>query len=91
LCPDHRTPPEVQSEDNYFFRLSDFRETLLAAITDENHPNHFKIYPMQRRNEVIGKLKQEINDISISRATLTWESHCLGTLPDDLCLGRRAD
>jgi len=27
---------------------------------------------MQRRNEVIGKLKQEINDISISRATLTW-------------------
>jgi methionyl-tRNA synthetase len=72
LCPDHRIPPEVQSEDNYFFRLSQFRESLLAAITDENHPQHFKIYPQQRRNEVIGKLKQEVNDLSISRATLSW-------------------
>jgi methionyl-tRNA synthetase len=72
LCPDHRIPPEVQSEDNYFFRLSQFKEDLLAAITDENHPQHFKIYPLQRRNEVIGKLKQDVNDLSISRATLSW-------------------
>jgi methionyl-tRNA synthetase len=72
LCPDHRIPPEVQSEDNYFFRLSDFRESLLTAITDESHPQHFKIFPRERRNEVIGKLKQEVNDLSISRATLSW-------------------
>ena len=45
LCPDHRIPPETQSEDNYFFRLSQFKDELLAAITDENHPNHFKIFP----------------------------------------------
>jgi len=38
LCPDHRIPPETQSEDNYFFRLSQFKDELLAAITDENHP-----------------------------------------------------
>lgn len=72
LCPDHRIPPEVQSEDNYFFRLSQFREELLAAITQEDHPHHFKIYPRERRNEVIGKLKQDVNDVSISRATLNW-------------------
>jgi methionyl-tRNA synthetase len=72
LCPDHRIPPENQSEENYFFRLSEYKEELLAAITDENHPNHFKIFPRERRNEVIGKLKQEVNDVSISRATLTW-------------------
>jgi methionyl-tRNA synthetase len=72
LCPDHRIPPEVQSEDNYFFRLSQFRESLLAAITDETHPQHFKIFPASRRNEVIGKLKQDVNDLSISRATLSW-------------------
>src|SRR6266404_4900604 len=72
LCPDHRTPPEVQSEDNYFFRLSEYKEELLAAISDESHPNHFKIFPRERRNEVIGKLKQEVNDVSISRATLSW-------------------
>ncbi|MFA5975740.1 MAG: methionine--tRNA ligase [Elusimicrobiota bacterium] len=72
LCPDHRIPPEVQSETNYFFRLSQYREDLLAAITQEDHPQHFKIFPRERRNEVIGKLKQEINDVSISRATLNW-------------------
>jgi methionyl-tRNA synthetase len=72
LCPDHRIPPETQSEDNYFFRLSQFKDELLAAITDESHPNHFEIFPKERRNEVIGKLKQEVNDVSISRATLTW-------------------
>jgi methionyl-tRNA synthetase len=72
LCPDHRIPPETQSEDNYFFRLSHFREEILRAITDEEHPQHFKIFPRERRNEVIGKLKQEVNDVSISRATLAW-------------------
>ncbi len=72
LCPDHRIPPETQSEDNYFFRLSQFKDELLAAITDENHPNHFKIFPRERLNEVIGKLKGEVNDVSISRATLAW-------------------
>lgn len=72
LCPDHRIPPETQSEDNYFFRLSQFKEELLAALLDENHPNHFKIYPKERRNEVIGKLKGDVNDVSMSRATLTW-------------------
>jgi methionyl-tRNA synthetase len=72
LCPDHRIPPETQSEDNYFFRLSEYKDELLSAITDEKHPNHFKIFPKERRNEVIGKLKQQVNDVSISRATLTW-------------------
>lgn len=72
LCPDHRIPPEIQSEDNYFFRLSQFKDELLAAITQDDHPNHFKIFPRERRNEIIGKLKQEVNDVSISRATLAW-------------------
>ena len=72
LCPDHRIPPEVQSEDNYFFRLSQFKDQLLDAITQEDHKYHFKIFPQQRRNEIIGKLKQEVSDLSISRATLSW-------------------
>jgi methionyl-tRNA synthetase len=72
LCPDHRIPPEVQSEDNYFFRLSQFREELLAAIENPDHPQHFEIYPRERRNEIIGKLKQDVNDLSMSRATLSW-------------------
>jgi methionyl-tRNA synthetase len=72
LCPDHRIPPEVQSEDNYFFRLSQYQDELLAAITQEEHPNHFKIFPIERRNEIIGKLKQGVNDLSMSRATLSW-------------------
>ena len=72
LCPDHHTPPEVQQEDNYFFRLSGFREQLIAAIENPDHPQHFDIYPRERRNEMLGKLRGDINDVSISRATLTW-------------------
>lgn len=72
LCPDHRIPPELQTEDNYFFRLSHLKDDLLAAITREDHPHHFKIYPMERRNEIIGKLKGDVVDVSISRATLAW-------------------
>lgn len=72
LCPDHRIPPEIQQEDNYFFRLSQFRDQLLTAIQDPEHPQHFEIYPRERRNEVLGKLRGDINDVSISRATLDW-------------------
>jgi methionyl-tRNA synthetase len=70
-CPDHRRPPVTYAEDNYFFRLSNYTETLLKAIEDPGDPNHFEIDPPTRRNEVLGKLRVGLNDISISRA-LKW-------------------
>ncbi|OGS23512.1 MAG: methionine--tRNA ligase [Elusimicrobia bacterium RIFOXYB2_FULL_50_12] len=68
-CPDHRQKPVTQSEENYFFRLSAYRERLLESIKN----GHIEILPAERRNEIIGKLDaQPLEDISISRATLEW-------------------
>jgi methionyl-tRNA synthetase len=55
-------------EPSYFFRLSKYVPRVLEYI--ERHPEF--IQPDSRRNEVISKLKQGVDDLSISRATLKW-------------------
>lgn len=70
LCPDHLKPPVEHSEENYYFRLSDpnISEKLKEAITSDK----LKILPASRKNEMLGKLEQGLEDISISRANLSW-------------------
>lgn len=72
LCPDHLEPPTWHVEENYFFKLSEYQEPLIAALVDETNPNHYRVEPLARRNEVLGKLRVGLTDISISRASLTW-------------------
>jgi methionyl-tRNA synthetase len=55
-------------EPSYFFRLSKYVPRLLETI--EAHP-HF-IVPETRRNEVLSKLRAGVEDLSISRASLSW-------------------
>src|SRR5213079_74634 len=58
-------------EDNYYFRLKDQQGWLIAYI--EQHPEF--IYPLSRRNEVLGLLKHnELEDLCITRpaARLNW-------------------
>ena len=71
-CHFHRTKPILQSEENYFFKLSSFADELLARITDTNHPEHIEIRPEERKNEIVGKIKLGLEDISVSRAALEW-------------------
>ena len=72
LCPIHRREAVWYAEDNYFFQLSKFAEPLARALTDENDPNHFEVSPPARRNEVLGKIRVGLDNISVSRATLPW-------------------
>jgi methionyl-tRNA synthetase len=68
-CPLHPNREiEHQKEKNYFFKLSAFRDKLLAAI----EAGEYHIVPEGRRNEVVGKLKQGLEDLSISREEVTW-------------------
>ena len=62
-CPEHDTPPERVTEDNWFFRLSRYVAPLRAAIED----GRLRIHPAQRRNEVLAFLAGEVEDISVSR------------------------
>jgi len=63
LCKIHERPLDKVAEESYFFRLSDYDETLLKII--EENPN--RIRPEARRNEVIAFIKQGLQDLSISR------------------------
>ncbi len=63
LCLIHERPLDKVSEESYFFRLSDYDETLLKII--EENPN--KIRPEARKNEVVSFIKQGLQDLSISR------------------------
>ena len=62
------TPVEWFEEDTYFFRLSAYRDRLLAHY--ENSPDF--ILPRERRNEVVSFVKGGLEDLSISRTTLDW-------------------
>jgi methionyl-tRNA synthetase len=61
--------PLVRYEEaTYFFRLKKYVPLVLKYI--EDHPEF--IQPESRRNEVVSKLKMDVEDLSISRATLQW-------------------
>ena len=64
----NRTPLVRYSEPTYFFRLKKYAARVLEHI--EKNPAF--VQPDSRRNEVISKLKQGVEDLSISRATLQW-------------------
>jgi len=68
-CPNH---PNVElqwlTERNWFFRLSAYRDRLLAHF--EAHPDF--VEPEYRKNEMLAFLRQGLEDISISRETFHW-------------------
>jgi methionyl-tRNA synthetase len=68
LCPVHRTRPDWISERNYFFRLSAYRDRLLAHYAE--HPDF--IEPESRRNEILRLVEAGLDDISVSRAGQAW-------------------
>jgi methionyl-tRNA synthetase len=67
-CPIHGTPVEHVTEENYFFRLSRYEDRLLEHYTE--HPD--AVQPDGKRNEVLGLIKQGLQDFSISRTSISW-------------------
>jgi methionyl-tRNA synthetase len=68
-CPLHPSL-EIQTlrEDNYFFRLSDYADRLIELW--ESVPT--SVLPETRRNEVLGKVKKGLDDLSMSRVSFEW-------------------
>ena len=68
LCPIHKTKPEWIREKNWFFRLSKYRQPLLAHYAA--HPSF--IEPEVRRNEIQRFVEGGLDDLSMSRAGQSW-------------------
>jgi methionyl-tRNA synthetase len=64
-CPEHGTPPQLVSEENWFFRLSRYGARLHDAIST----GALRIEPAGRRNEVLAFIAGGLADFSVSRST----------------------
>ena len=67
-CPICGRPLEEVTEENFFFKLSAFQDRLLKLY--EEQPDF--IQPEIRRNEVLAFVKGGLQDLSISRTSITW-------------------
>lgn len=68
-CPNHKRPLVRRSEPCYYFRLSAFKDRLLAYLKD----NPGFVQPESRRNEMIGFIEAEgLEDLNISRQGESW-------------------
>lgn len=64
-CPEHigKRLEEVE-EENYFFKLSKYQETLLKLFDS----SEYQIVPEFRKNEILSFIKSGLQDFSISRS-----------------------
>jgi len=69
LCADHQIEPEKIEEENYFFRLSKYKDKAGGLISDDE----IKIYPQFRKEETLNLIKDS-EDVSFSRPSrdLKW-------------------
>ena len=69
ICPNHPDVPlQWLAEKNWFFRLSAYQERLERYY----EANDTFVQPDYRRNEMLGFIRQGLEDISISRAGSGW-------------------
>lgn len=68
VCAIHGRPVETISEENYFFKMSEYTGRLLAHY--EAHPEF--VQPATARNEVVSFVRQGLQDLSISRSSFDW-------------------
>lgn len=67
-CPVHHKEPELIEEETYFFKMSKYQLALIKHIKE----NKDFIIPESKRNEILSRLKEPLQDLSISRKTVEW-------------------
>jgi methionyl-tRNA synthetase len=70
ICPDHKREVQTIKEENYFFKLSKYQNKLLDLYEQNQH----FISPEHRKKEILNRVKEGLEDISISRpkSSLEW-------------------
>ena len=67
-CPIHLIELEREKEDNWFFRLSAFQEPLERLYAEQ--PDW--VVPGNRYNEALSFIQSGLQDLSLSRARISW-------------------
>ncbi|GAA0846125.1 methionine--tRNA ligase [Streptosporangium amethystogenes subsp. fukuiense] len=63
-CPEHDAPLQRVSEENWFFRLSRYRDELYGLIDS----GRIRVEPAERRNEILAFIAAGLSDFSVSRS-----------------------
>lgn len=67
-CPFHPGKKlELIKEETYYFRLSRYQKQLLKLYQDKNF-----VLPKERRNEIVNRVKEGLQDLSITRTNFSW-------------------
>ena len=66
-CPDCGRPVQKAKEEAYFFKLSKYQDKLIALLENTDF-----LEPETRRNEMLGFIRQGLEDLCISRSTFDW-------------------
>ncbi|RZL30222.1 MAG: methionine--tRNA ligase, partial [Pedobacter sp.] len=66
-CPIHKRPVEMVTEENYFFKITKYKQQIIEHINN----NPCFIQPESRKNEVLNLL-EDFEDISVSRESVKW-------------------
>jgi len=67
-CPIHKKLLEILREESYFFKLSKYQKKLLELY--KKNPDF--ISPSGRKMEVVNRVKEGLQDLSISRTSFDW-------------------
>lgn len=67
-CPIHKKELELVKEDSYFFKLNEYQKKIIKHIKE--HKDF--IIPESRRNEILSRLKEPLNKLSVSRTSFKW-------------------
>jgi methionyl-tRNA synthetase len=62
-CPNHKKPPVLLKEENYFFRLSKYSDQIRELIEGGD----LLIIPESRKTEFLNMVKEGLQDVSFSR------------------------
>ncbi|MBN1384909.1 MAG: methionine--tRNA ligase [Elusimicrobia bacterium] len=65
-CPEHLTTPKNIKEESYFFRLSKYQKDILKLLEKGF------VEPESRKKEVFNRVKEGLNDLSVSRKNVEW-------------------
>ncbi|MFA6022917.1 MAG: methionine--tRNA ligase [Candidatus Pacearchaeota archaeon] len=67
-CPVHKKQVDKLKEKSYFFKLSKYQKKLLEYY--KKYPEF--IQPESKRQEIINRVKERLDDLSISRTSFKW-------------------